>query len=126
MKPILVTALTSITSLLWSIGLPLAQAQTSIRDLQRNSGVSISGVIRSVVGNEFTLDDGTGEIIVDAGPLWYHQLNLRQGERITVTGEYDDYDFDAFSITRENGRSMQIRNAVGPPPWAGGRGRRGR
>lgn len=100
-----------------------AQAQIPIRDLQRNPGVSISGTIRSIVGNEFILDDGTGQIIVDAGPQWYHQLNLREGDEITVVGEYDDYDFDAFSITYGNGEVIRIRNAGGPPPWSGGRGR---
>lgn len=97
-----------------------AQAQVAIRELQRNPGITISGVIRSVVGNEFILDDGTGQIIVDAGPRWYHQLNLSQGEQVTVVGEYDDYDFDAYRITRENGEVTQIRKGPGRPPWAGG------
>jgi hypothetical protein len=35
-------------------------------------------------------------------------------------GEYDDYDFDAYSITRSNGEVIQIRNGPGRPPWAGG------
>ncbi|WP_263975198.1 hypothetical protein [Leptolyngbya sp. 7M] len=103
--------------------LPVAEAQIPIRDLQRNPGTSISGEIRSVVGNEFILDDGTGQIIVDAGPRWYHQLSLEPGEQVTVVGEYDDYDFDAFRITRSNGEVIQIREAGGPPPWAGGRRR---
>ncbi|MBW4677013.1 MAG: DNA-binding protein [Desmonostoc geniculatum HA4340-LM1] len=111
------------TSALLAVVIPTAQAQIPIRDLQRDPGVSVSGEIRSVVGNEFILEDGTGQIIVDAGPRWYHQLNLRQGEKVTVVGEYDDYDFDAFSITRSNGEVIRIRNAGGPPPWAGGRGR---
>lgn len=98
-----------------------AIAQISIRDLQRNQGLTISGVIRSVVGNEFILDDGTGQVIVDAGPIWYHQLNLREGERVTVVGKYEGYDFDAFTITRENGEILQIRPPQGPPPWSGGR-----
>lgn len=112
-----------LTAVLIGDGLPIAQAQTAIRDLQRNPGVRVSGVIRSVVGNEFILDDGTGQIIVDAGPQWYHQLNLREGEQVTVVGEYDDYDFDAFSITKSTGEVVNIREAGGPPPWAGGRGR---
>jgi uncharacterized protein YdeI (BOF family) len=112
------------TSVLLAIGIETASAQTPIRNLQRNSGVTISGQIRSVVGNEFILDDGTGEIIVDAGPQWYHKLNLRQGEQVTVVGEYDDYDFDAFSITRSNGDTIRIREGGGPPPWAGGLRRR--
>lgn len=71
-----------------------AIAQTPIRELQRNSGVTISGTVKSVVGNEFTLNDGTGEIIVDPGPRWWKEINLTPGEQVTVVGEYDDYDFD--------------------------------
>lgn len=105
---------------------PVVQAQVSIRDLQESPGILISGEIRSVVGNEFILDDGTGQMIVDAGPRWYHQLNFTSGERVTVVGEYDDEDFDAYIITRDSGEVIQIREAGGPPPWAGGPSRRDR
>ncbi|WP_196525172.1 OB-fold nucleic acid binding domain-containing protein [Nostoc commune] len=94
------TVAMTFTSALLAVVIPTAQAQIPIGNLQRDPGVSVSGEIRSIVGNEFILDDGTGQIIVDAGPRWYYQLNLRQGERVTVVGKYDDYDFDAFSITR--------------------------
>ncbi|MFP4134506.1 MAG: DNA-binding protein [Halothece sp.] len=101
--------------------IPEIKAETlPIRELQQNPGIRIQGTIRSLVGNEFILSDGTGEIIVDAGPVWYHDLNLRQGERITVVGEYDDDDFDAYQITRSNGETIRIRSPQGPPPWAGG------
>jgi len=123
MKSAILTVLLSTTAL---IGTSIAQAQVPIRNLQRNAGISISGVIRSVVGNDFVLDDGTGQIIVDAGPRWYHQLNLTPGERVTVVGKYDDEDFDAYTITRNSGEVIKIRDAGGPPPWAGGRWRRGR
>ncbi|WP_448534672.1 DNA-binding protein [Parathermosynechococcus lividus] len=123
MKSAILTVLLSTTAL---VGTSIAQAQVPIRNLQRNPGISISGVIRSVVGNDFVLDDGTGQIIVDAGPRWYHQLNLTPGERVTVVGKYDDEDFDAYTITRNGGEVIKIRDAGGPPPWAGGRGRRGR
>ncbi len=105
-----------------------AIAQTRIRDLQPREDriISISGVVRRVVGNEFIIDDGTGQIIVDSGPRWYREINLSEGERVTIVGEYDDYDFDAYRITRSNGQVIQIRNAEGPPPWAGDRGRRNR
>jgi uncharacterized protein YdeI (BOF family) len=100
----------------------VVQAQTAIQDLQRNdTSITIAGVVRSVVGNEFILDDGTGQLIVDAGPRWYQEINLSQGEQVTVAGEYDDYDFDAYRITRENGEVITIRDGSGPPPWAGGR-----
>lgn len=107
-----------IASILLALGVLKAEANTSIRNLQRNSGVTISGTVRSVVGNEFILDDGTGEIIVDAGPRWYHQVNLTQGERVTVVGENDDDDFDAHRITRANGEVIKIRDGAGRPPWA--------
>lgn len=114
------------TAAIATAGISVAQAQVSIRDLQRNAGVSISGQIRSVVGNEFILDDGTGQIIVDAGPRWYREINLSAGEQVTVVGEYDDDDFDAYQITRRNGEVIQIRQPGGPPPWAGKRGQRDR
>ncbi|WP_199246039.1 DNA-binding protein [[Phormidium] sp. ETS-05] len=112
---------TLFTAAIFAIGINPSTAEVPIRDLQRTAGLTISGEIRSVVGNEFILDDGTGQVIVDAGPRWYHQLNLRQGERVTVVGEYEGYDFDAFTITRENGDILRIRNPQGPPPWSGGR-----
>lgn len=112
---------TILTSVLLVLGAQAGTAQTPIRDLQRTPGLTIAGEIRSIVGNEFILDDGTGQIIVDAGPLWYHQLDLSQGEQVTVVGVYDDYDFDAFMIMRSNGEEIRIREEGGPPPWAGGR-----
>ncbi len=100
----------------------VVQAQTAIRDLQRTApGITVNGTVRSVVGNEFILDDGTGQLIVDAGPRWYRSIDLSEGEQITVVGEYDDYDFDAYQITRANGEVITIREGSGPPPWAGGR-----
>lgn len=96
-----------------------ATAQTSIRELKQQRGTTISGTITNIVGNEFVLNDGTGQVIVDAGPHWHHQINLKQGERVTVTGEYDDDDFDAFQITRRNGTVIRIRDGAGRPPWAG-------
>lgn len=119
MQRFVLVALASAAATLNALG---AQAQISIRDLQRNTGIAISGEIRDVVGNEFILDDGTGRVIVDAGPRWYHQLNFKSGDRVTVIGEYDDGEFDAFSITYADGRVIQVRPADGPPPWAGGRG----
>lgn len=99
------------------------QAQTiPIEQLQqRQQGTTITGTVRSVVGNEFILSDGTGEVIVDAGPRWYRAINVSVGEQLTVTGEYDDDDFDAFTITRANGEVITIRNGPGRPPWAGKR-----
>jgi uncharacterized protein YdeI (BOF family) len=95
-------------------------ANTQIGDLENRRGMTITGEIQSVVGNDFVLNDGTGEVIVDAGPGWWHQLDLTTGESVSVVGEMDEGEFDAFSITRENGEVIDIREPQGPPPWAGG------
>ena len=116
-----------VISALLLTAIPEVKAETiPIRELKQNPETRIQGTIRSIVGNEFILSDGTGEMIVDAGPRWYHDLNLRKGETITVVGEYDDYDFDAYQITRSNGETIRIRSPQGPPPWAGGRRKRDR
>ncbi len=122
MKSAMVMAMVSVATI---VNVAVAQAQVSIRNLQRDRGIAISGQIRSVVGNKFILDDGTGQVIVDAGPRWYHQLNFTPGERVTVVGKYDDDDFDAYTITRSTGEVIRIREAGAPPPWRGGRRRQG-
>ncbi|MGK7899903.1 MAG: NirD/YgiW/YdeI family stress tolerance protein [Hormoscilla sp.] len=93
------------------------RSQTPIGDLQRPHGVTISGTVKSVVGNEFILRDSSGEIIVDAGPRWRQEINLTPGERVTVVGEYDDDDFDAYSISRSSGEVIQIRTEDDDDPW---------
>ncbi|NMG09735.1 DNA-binding protein [Brasilonema sp. UFV-L1] len=102
----------------------LAQAQTSTRisDLrQRANGITVSGRVTQTVGNDFILNDGTGQLIVDAGPRWWREINLKSGEQITVTGELGrGGELDAFSITRADGSVIDIRPPQGPPPWAGG------
>jgi hypothetical protein len=110
-----------------SLALPIeAQTQTRIQDLRQTQGVTIEGEIGSVVGNDFLLSDGSGEVIVDAGPRWWQQLDLRPGERVSVTGEVGRAgELDAFSITRADGSTINIRSSEGPPPWSGGRGRNG-
>ncbi|MBE9199068.1 MULTISPECIES: OB-fold nucleic acid binding domain-containing protein [unclassified Nodularia (in: cyanobacteria)] len=101
--------------------LVLAQT-TRIGDLQRPRDITIAGRVESIIGNKFILNDGTGEIIVDAGPLWWHDINLSQGEQVTVTGELGKTgdEFDAFTITPATGSVIEVRSPTGPPPWAGG------
>jgi hypothetical protein len=122
------TIATAISALVTPIGLGTiyefpAQAKTQIRDLQRSRGTTLSGKVISVVGNNFILDDGTGQIIVDAGPRWWQEINVSLGEQLTVVGESDRTEFDAFSIIRSDGSVINIRPTEGPPPWAGGRNR---
>ncbi|MBP0030199.1 hypothetical protein [Roseofilum sp. Guam] len=89
------------------------QAQnTSISNLNREENTTISGTITGwgeTDENEFILQDSTGTIVVDAGPRWSQDLNLNIGDEITVTGEFDDGEFDAFSLTYADGTVVDIR-----------------
>lgn len=120
---------------------PQAQAAApTIAEIQANPGsyydqvVTIDGVVAMYVDeNEFLLDDGTGQIIVDAGPPWYQQISTPTGSAVSITGQIDfdrrgQVDLDACQIVA-GGSTTAIRDCSfrGPPPWAGGpeRGERG-
>ncbi len=97
----------------------------SINTLQQGvSNITIAGTILSIREDEFILSDGTGQILVDAdtrGQL----LNLLPGDTVTVFGNYDDQDFDAFTITKADGSTIQGGGAgsvSGQPKIFGGAG----
>ncbi|WP_439597340.1 OB-fold nucleic acid binding domain-containing protein [Falsiroseomonas sp.] len=104
---------------------PPAATQTPIGAIAPG-GIAIEGEVTDVFGNRFVLQDGTGRVLVEAGPDWYHRLDIRQGERLRVTGRPDGRSFDAYTIRREDGREITIRRAEGSPPWAGREGREAR
>ncbi len=123
--------------------LPIAHAQQSnptVRDIQSNPNayydriVTINGVLDLYVdANEFLLNDGTGQIVVDSGPPWYLNINIPTGTSLSVTGQIDfmrngGVDLDACQIVTPS-ETINIRDCsfIGPPPWAGGpnRGRGG-
>ncbi len=96
-----------------------ALADTPIGDLHANPGVRITGTVTHVFGNEFVLEDDTGHVLVDTGPEWYRSHDFAVGEPLTVIGEMDDGDFDAFTVIRQDGSELTVRPVAGPPPWAG-------
>ncbi|WP_293164594.1 DNA-binding protein [Okeania sp. SIO2C9] len=83
-------------------------AKTPIGELQRGDNATISGQVIGISGDEFMLDDGTGKILVDTDDR--ELTNLSVGEQVKVIGEYDDDDFDAFSITRQDGNVINIQS----------------
>jgi uncharacterized protein YdeI (BOF family) len=101
---------------------PAQVQQIPIGELRQTNSIAISGQVGSIVGNDFTLEDSSGQIIVDAGPRWYREINLNEGEQVTVTGKVSPKsgEFDAFSIRRADGSVIDIRPEEGPPPWSGG------
>lgn len=119
----------AIGAVVLTMAMPLAVAEqttpTRIADLARGP-IAITGKVQAVFGNTFVLDDGTGQVLVEAGPRWYHTLDVKAGETLTVTGKPDDETFDAVTIRHADGRIRTIRPVDGPPPWAGGPRRAGR
>lgn len=95
-------------------------AQTAIGDRPRRPGVEIEGRVAEVFGNRFVLDDGTGGVLVEAGPPRHHRIDVEVGEAVRMRGEPDAEGFDAFEITRADGETLRVRPDSGQPPWAGG------
>jgi RNase P/RNase MRP subunit p29 len=87
----------------------LSMAQTAIRELQNANSTTISGQIIRLTDDDLVLDDGTGQILVEADDHPLQQENLSIGEQITVTGHYDNENtFDAILIRRTNGEEIYI------------------
>ncbi len=83
-------------------------AQETIRDLRSTNTLTLSGEVMRIMGDDFVLDDGTGQILVDAESYAIRQAGLSLGDTVTVTGTYDDHDFEAISITPDGGEIIYI------------------
>ena len=76
-----------------------------------NNGLTVTGTIETIVGDEMTVDAAFFDYKVDVGSLYYDPFDndglqhLEVGDRISVTGQFDDSDFfdspeiDATAIT---------------------------
>ncbi len=72
----------------------------SIRNLAQ-SKISFNGIVDRVLEDGFFLNTGDRILLVDAWDLYRDStpLYVSVGDRLTVTGEFDEGEFDAFSIT---------------------------
>ncbi len=101
-----ISALTITSALAMSTA---ALAQTTIDALQQANGVTLSGEIVRIQGDEFILNDGTGQILVEAESRPLRQANLKPGDRVTVAGTYtDENDIEAYRITPASGEVIYI------------------
>jgi uncharacterized protein YdeI (BOF family) len=86
-----------------------ANNQTSIQALQRANTVEISGQIVQLFREDFVLNDGTGQILVEAEDRPLREAKFSVGDRVTVAGTYDDDNsFEAISVTRQNGEIVYM------------------
>lgn len=94
-----------------ALALPLREriVQATIGDLQQGNSMTISGEVVRMQGDDFILSDGTGQILVEAESRPIRQANLKVGDRVTVSGNYDDDNsFEALSITPANGNVIYV------------------
>ncbi|WP_217650669.1 NirD/YgiW/YdeI family stress tolerance protein [Spirulina major] len=98
------------SALVFSEGNPTAIAQSTIRDLQTTRSTTVSGKIVHLYGDEFILDDGTGQIMVEAESRPLRRAQISLGETVTVLGQFEDdeNELNAFKIIRANGEEIYI------------------
>jgi hypothetical protein len=81
--------------------------QIRITDLQRGP-VAIAGEVSGVFGDRFVLDDGSGQVLVEAG-RGRREVDLQRGQRVTVVGEARRHHFEATSLRLPDGRTVELR-----------------
>lgn len=84
-------------------------SQSTIQDLRSANTVTLSGdVVRLTDDDDFLLDDGTGQIEVEAETAAIQGSNLAVGTTVTVTGYYDEDEFEALTLTPAGGETITV------------------
>ncbi|GEN62479.1 hypothetical protein [Acetobacter oeni] len=76
--------------------------------------VTVKGRVAEVFGHDFIIDDGTGRVLIDAGPHG-GPPHVRAGDVPTVQGRFDHGLLHAAFLMDASGHVT----AMGPPPWGG-------
>lgn len=88
----------------------LALAQNQPGGRQQARITEISGKVVRVGDDDFVLNTGKEQILVDADDDTLRQAKLSAGEKVTVSGQNDDDNFDAYTITRPDGTKINVRD----------------
>lgn len=86
--------------------------------------VTVQGTVTAVDANllEVTTSDGK-VVVVENRAWWFAQeqgFTLAVGDTVSLTGFYEDVDFEAGSITSlATNQTVSLRDADGRPLWAG-------
>lgn len=75
---------------------------------QAGENESLTGTVERVWEDGFRLNTGDRTLRVDAWDLCgdFTTNQVRVGDRLTVTGEFESGEFDAFSITNSDGAAV--------------------
>ena len=71
-------------------------------------GGAFEGTVEQVWDDGFRLDTGSRKVTADAYDLCgdFTHRHLAVGERLRITGEFEDGEFDVFTIARADGRKV--------------------
>ncbi len=83
-------------------------ATLSVISTARASNLSYTGTVERVWEDGFLLETGDRTLTVDSWDLCgdFTERYVSIGDRISITGEFDSGEFDAFSITDSNGEAV--------------------
>lgn len=95
-------AVSAVPNLVW--------AQNQPGKMQQSRMSQVSGKVVSVGDDDFVLNTGKAKVLIDAEERPLQQAKLSVGEQVTVTGRYDDDNFDAHTISCSNGTSISVRD----------------
>lgn len=93
----------------------IANAKTSeqivaIINLQPGKIQQVSGFVEALCDDEFILRDDTSPLVVKVD-LKAQNIQLFQGEELTVIGIYYDEKLEAFEIKKANGTLIKLNSA---------------
>lgn len=89
----------------------LASAQAQTSPVQRASLTEISGEVVNIIGDDgFILNTADGQVLVDAESRLLRRANITVGDQVTISGQYDDDNFDGYTLTRDNGETIVIQD----------------
>ena len=109
MKTLLLGVSAATITVLTGLVIPgMTQTQTTVETLRSNNIVTLSGEVVRLMGDDFLLDDGTGQIEVDAETSAMREAAISVSTTVTVTGYYDDNEFEALTLTPNGGETITV------------------
>ena len=86
----------------------MTQPQITVEALLSSNTLTLSGKILRLMGDDFLLDDGTGQIEVEAETVAIREAGISVGTTVTVTGHDDESEFETLTLTPSNGATITV------------------
>jgi hypothetical protein len=70
--------------------------------------ISVSGTVTAVFAHRFVIESGHAKHLADVGPEAVELVDLREGDKVTVTGERKPSEIKVTEIVKAGGTPIQI------------------